>query len=332
MSVRPGRSAGGERCGALCLLVAAVLLTVSTPASAIRPPASGAPDCSANTPVTWRQLVFTAHKFFLTATATLTLDLVPTAEAAAGLRRPPKGGEGVKPSRPCVALVTLESRVPIGADERATAWIDPTNGAIEQVDKRTFGGDPYRKVFRYVSDGFFVWRSSPTDRAEAGEDPSHWSHRKDRLVTAPDLPKGSVLTDPYALLYLVSTMPLDRPGSRTTATMFADDRLARVTFTTDSLTRRRVHVEEEWPGGKRSRTGDLLVRTVKVAAALLDANEGGSVDLGFLGIKGDLTIYVERDTHVPVELTGRADKIGWLRVTLKRAVLAATPVQEGGKP
>jgi hypothetical protein len=315
----------------LSVPAAAVLAMVSAAAPATRQAASGPPDCSADTPVTWRRLFFTAHKFFLTATATLTLDPTPTAQTAAELRQPPEG-EGVKPSTPCVVRLTLESDVPVGTDERATAWIDPATGAIEQVDKRTFGRDPYRKIFRYVRNGYFVWRSAPTDQAEAKEDPTHWSRRKSRFVTAEDRPTGSVLTDPYALLYLVCTMPLDHPGSSASAVMFADDRLARVTFTAGSLTRRRIDVEEEWPGGGRSRTGDTLVRTVKVAAALLDSDRGGSVDLGFLGIRGDLTIYLAVDTHVPVELTGRADKIGWLRVALKSVVLAAPPVQEGGKP
>ncbi len=306
--------------------VAVLVLAVAAAATA-----SDRPACP-NTapPVPWRELRFSAKKLFLSATTTLGVRFLPTPDAAAELRAIPQPG-AVAPSRPSVAVLTSTTDLPFGRDEEVVLWLDPRSGQIAQFDKQVVGSKQYRKLRRYTSRGYVEWRTSPADDRQRALPPRDWTKLKKQVVTAAAaLPPDTVLTDGYALLYLVSAARLDRPDGQLSAAVLSDDQLVVLDFEADGLTRLRVDYEESRPDLSRQRKDTILVRAVRVTGHRAgDDAPDDDVDLGFLGMKGALTIYVEVGTGLPVELQGRASKIGNLRVTLKRAVfdaeVAATP-------
>ncbi len=275
-------------------------------------------------PVPWRELRFSAKKLFLSATTTLGVRFLPTAEAAAELRPIPQG-DAVPPSRPTVAVLTSTTDLPFGRDEEVVLWLDPGTGRLAQFDKQVVGSKQYRKLRRYTSHGYVEWRTSPADDRERGLPPRDWTKSKKQVVTAAAaLPPSTVLTDGYALLYLVSAARLDRPESHLRAAVLSDDQLVVLEFEADGLTRIPVDYEESWPDRSWRRKDTILVRAVRVTGHRAgDDAPDDDVDLGFLGMKGALTIYVEVGTGLPVELQGRASKIGDLRVTLERAAFDA---------
>jgi hypothetical protein len=52
------------------------------------------------------------------------------------------------------------------------------------------------------------------------------------------------------------------------------------------------------------------------------------VELGFLGMRGELMIFLEAGTGLPVALSGRVQHIGEVTVRLTRVVLKGTPAKE----
>ena len=142
-------------------------------------------------------------------------------------------------------------------------------------------------------------------------------------------PPGTPVTDSYGLLYLVSAARLDRKESSLRLVMLADEGYVELVFTAGGLAYRRADLEESWAGGTRHRDGQILVRTVRAAGHALDDPEAGQdVDLGFLGMRGALTLDVEVGTGIPIAFAGRAEHIGDLRVRLDRAVLTGSPADE----
>jgi hypothetical protein len=105
--------------------------------------------------------------------------------------------------------------------------------------------------------------------------------------------------------------------------MLADDGYVELAFASGGLSRVRVGFDESWPAGSRHRDGDVLVRSVRVTGHGLDATQPqDDVDLGFLGMRGALTIFVELGSGIPVAFSGRAEHVGTLTVRLDRAVLS----------
>jgi hypothetical protein len=271
----------------------------------------------------WTQLHFVASKLFVSASTTIVVERVPAATIAAGLRVPPQD-QGIPLPSGEVAVLTTDSDLPFGRTERMTVWLDPVNGTAIQAFKETRGHHPYAKLFRYTTTGCFVWRSAPADEAEARQGVDAWSKRKTDTVSEA-VPPGVAITDPYALIYLVSSARLDRKGATLALFILTDSGVARVDFAAEGLAYVRRSFVESWPGGERSRQGNVLVRVVRGTARLLAGGGHSGVELGFLGLRDGLTIFLEAGTGIPIELTGDAAHVGRLTVRLDRAVLRSPP-------
>ncbi|TAM50753.1 MAG: hypothetical protein EPN53_07450 [Acidobacteria bacterium] len=306
----------------------------ATPPAPSQPPPAPTPEPSptahgvAEPPpaVAWTELRYAAHKLFLSATTTIRAASVPAAELAVLLRPPEKGRPVAAPADGAVA-VSLASELPFGRDERVTLWLDPASGAALGGEKTMLGGSAYHKFMRFTQAGLYTWRSSPRGERERSLPPEDWTNRS-HYLTAPALgpPPGMPVADPYALLYLVSAARLDRKDGSLPLVLLSGDRYVEIAFAAGGLSYVRADFEESWPGGARRRNGDVLVRTVRGAArAVGAAASADDVDLGFLGMRGALTLFVEVGTGIPIAFSGRADYIGHLTVRLTRAVLATAP-------
>jgi len=287
-------------------------------------------------PVSWSELRFSAHKFFLSASTALRVRRLP-ASALDGLLRLPPRGVPVAPSGAEVVELECDTALPFGRDESVSVWLDPASGAAIQAEKTMRARAPYRKLFRYMTDGIYTWRTSPADVGESGLAPERWTRRGESVERSPvPVPAGAAITDPYALVYLASAAGLDRPASQLSLLILSNRHLVQLTFRAAELTQRRLSFVASWPGGETRRDADLTLRRVLVTARPLDASASGAdVDLGFLGMRGSLTILLEAGTSVPVEISGRAEHIGALTVRLDRVALVAPPsgaVPGGSQP
>ncbi len=276
--------------------------------------------------VSWRELRYSAHKLIFGATTTLAAERVEAAALAARLARPPGARAVPLPAGEAIAI-TSSSDLPFGRDETVTLWIDPATGAALGADKTTTGGNPYHKLLRFTDGGLYTWRSQPASPREERLAPQGWTKRK-QYATSPAVrpPEGTPVTDAYALLYLVSAAGLDRKDAALRLVMLVDKAYVEVSFVAGGASVVRASFDESWPGGSRRREGNVLVRSVRATGrALGSAGAQDDVDLGFLGMRGALTLYLEVGTGVPVEFSGRVEHIGNLTVRLDRAALAAAP-------
>ncbi len=299
----------------LCGAVLAAVLLVGCAAAAPAQEGAAAPA------LPWSRLTFAAHKFLLTAETTLTLEMLASGDLLPGLRTPPEGRPVPLPS-PWVAVLTTRTTLPFGRSEKVVAWLDPLSGAAVQVEKHTFGRGAYHKLVRYTRDGTYTWRSEPRDRREAALGPESWTKRKsypERPSVHP--PPGGVLTDSYALLYLLATDHLAAPAGHLAAYVVSDGDLVALDFDSGALVTRFASYEQVDASGSRQRSGQLPARAVTVRGRAVGGADVEGVDLGFLGMQGRLTIYLDVANGLPVELSGRAKDIGRLTVRLEDAVM-----------
>ena len=332
------RQTRGRTPPALLLAAATVLITPASAHHAGAAPRQGGAEPATREatlgPVQWVEVAYSAHKLFLGASTSIRPERVPTATLAGVVRKPPEG-TAVPLPEPEVVAITNTTALPFGRDESVTMWIDPTNGAALGGQKTLLGRSAYHKDLRYTDGGLYTWRLAPANEREATRPLEDWTDRRQYLVAPATKPaKGTPVTDSYALIYLVTAARLDRRGSGLHLVMLADDRFVQMTFASGGLTYARADFDESWPGGRRRREGNVLVRIVRATATVLGS--GGSsedVELGFLGMRGALTLYLEVGTGVPVALSGRVQYIGELTVKLERVVLSGPPTSEvEGKP
>jgi len=287
-------------------------------------PPTAAP--SAFGPVIWRELRYAARKLIFGASTAIRIESAPARGLAGALKRPPNARPVPLPEGDVVAL-SMTTDLPFGRDEKVTLWLDPMSGAALGAEKTVVGGNSYHKLLRFTDGGLYTWRSAPASAREERLGPEGWTARK-QYMTQPAVgpPGGTPVTDAYALLYLVSAARLDRKDTSLRLVVLADKGYAELVFASGGLSRLRASFDESWPGGTRRRDGDVLVRTVRATARAVDAaHPQDDVDLGFLGMRGALTVLVEVGSGIPVAFSGRAEHVGNLTVRLDRAALAAPP-------
>ncbi len=270
--------------------------------------------------VGWHRCELEAHRLFLKATASITVERCPLGAVAADLRTPPLG-EGVLPTGRMVDVIRVEASLPFGRRERITVWIDPATGAVLQNEKRRFGKGAYWKVRRATDDGYYEWRTEPDLPGDHILPPPQWSDRAEhQVVFDPPPPPGTVVTDPYALLAALPALERsDRPVAVVSGRLAVPVRIHRAEPETA-----RADVLLRWPGGART-ARRLPVRPVQIRVAPPPGVERGKVRTGVFGMRGDLEILVAEGTGLPVAIRGRAPGVGRVTVRLRRAELDGPP-------
>lgn len=269
-------------------------------------------------PVAWRRLEFGATKLLLSVSTTVTVERVAAARAAPALRAPAEG-TALPVAGTEVLLLTFDSELPFGRHEHTTVWLEPGSGAALQGYKLVTGRKPYEKLFRYTTEGFYFWRAAPAAGGEEKLGPESWSRRRGRLVrSALPLPAGTAVTDSYALLYLASAARLERAGAGLRAVLLAEEQPVEVRFASGGLVQDRLDYRERGSDGSRRRNQQALQRVVTMSGRPLGSGAAaGGVDLGFLGLRGSVRVFLDAGTGLPVRLQGRADTIGELTVRLE---------------
>jgi hypothetical protein len=222
-----------------------------------------------------------------------------------------------------VTKLSLVTDLPFGRNEEASVWIASGNGAVLQGEKLVTGRRPYWKLWRHGVESFIQWRAEPL-RAERDLPVERWSKKKVTTRAIPALPgQGAVVTDPYALIYLVSAAGLGAIGERMTLHVLSRDRLVEVDFRADRLVQAEVRFEQSF--GKRTvhRSGQVAAIKVVGTGRYVGQDEVvEDVDTGFMGMQGGLTILLESGTGLPLLISGRSGGLGEIKVKLATARMA----------
>jgi hypothetical protein len=260
----------------------------------------------------WQELEYVARKFLLKATATVSAAYPPVESVS--LQPLPEAGDAIQPTGSSVVRVTMLSDLPFGQNEEVVTWLDGDSLAVLEATKLVTGRKHYRKLWRYRSAGYTRWRWEP-EGSDDESDPDSWSDLDVKRVSVDAASSGSApVTDSYALIWLISAARLDRDGATLRAELYADEQLETIELTAAERRPHTVKLTEVRGDETIERDNEIWVRRVVGRPA------DPGVDVGFFGMKGELTVLVEEGTGVPVEIEGTADGIGHLRVRLKRVV------------
>ncbi len=222
-------------------------------------------------------------------------------------------------------MVAIETRseLPFGKTEDVTALLDAATGAVLQTVKVTRHHHPYWKLRRFGPSGYVEWRREPA-AGESARPPERWTRRSEKTVTwSPPPPAGSVVTSSYALPYLLSVSDLDRPGAGLHMLVSTRGRLVAIDFSAGKLFQVPSGITVVGPDGRRRRRKPVQARAVSGTARYLGGgNRDEPADTGFMGMRGAISVLLDRETGAPVEISGRAKGIGLLRVRLGTVTLA----------
>jgi hypothetical protein len=194
---------------------------------------------------------------------------------------------------------------------------DADSGRVIHRGRYSQGKNSRYKEYQYRTDAVTRLRREPPE-ADSTELPGDWPITSKRELSLPTLPDGSVISSPLLLLLLAGDA------------LAAPDAEARFFVHTDfnfyQVTARMTGTEElevKTPAGTIPAAGRHLANVVSLEIRPLGTLTDKS-DFMLLGLSDDISILYDASNHLPLQLRGRAPRIGRTRIELKSAVFRAT--------
>lgn len=261
--------------------------------------------------VRWTRLEFVAKKFFLSARTEVSLDLVPAAEAAARWV-PSEEEEGLRPASAELVRITIGSFL-LGKEDWETLWNDPGDLTAFGRFKERRGKKAYQKDARFGPGGVFVLRKAPVDDSEREKPSTGWTKVEKFFYPRPEGSVCRVVTESSALFYLVSAADLAAGESWEVCIFSGKKGTFPVRIEAGELKRLEVAYLERRPGQEAvERKGMVDVRRITVRPV----GGGGEDELELLGLEGEVTLFLEEGSRIPVRLEGRLSSVGHVAVRL----------------
>ncbi len=270
----------------------------------------------------WSRLEYRASKFGISLTAEVELDAVPAAQAAAAFVS--AGGErGLAPRGRETLRMVLDSRLP-GRESTVAFWFEPdTAGALqrEQLETGRKARRNRHKVARFTGGGVFHVVRRPTD-GEVGLPHQRWSEGSEDFQRFQGL-DGAAVTEPAALFYVLAVGGLERPGDRVSLPMISKGRLFHVDLEVAGSERVRADYRVEGPQGRQEVDGPVEALHVRLTPRPLGgggSEEDSDAVFEFLGLRGDVDLYLDPALRAPVLISGQLRWVGRGHIRLQRLV------------
>ncbi|MEM0953510.1 MAG: hypothetical protein AAGI24_05150 [Pseudomonadota bacterium] len=230
----------------------------------------------------WRELVYEQRSFWASARSTLTLD------------------ECAKEPGWCTVI-----RSEVGDNREEISLRTDRAGMLQTRERFSQGRDQRKKLWSYTARAVHRQRFEPASDEQASS--NGWQQTSDRLINYPDDITG--VTDAHLLLALAAA---DRERQFLVHT---DMNFYRVTLTPAGEDLIKLSESLTLPGPSH-REVDLVALTATLVGEARD-----KPDFALLGLSGALHIALDRETGLPLQIHGRAPRLGQITINLARATL-----------
>ncbi len=266
--------------------------------------------------VRWTRLVYEASAFFVTLETEIKLNTMKSDLSLSEL---------VLNKEPNVLLPKGENIFRIdnfsegfGKKTHYTLWFDRSGEALQRK-KLVRGKKNEIKIYRFTDCGYHTLRQKFPDKKFA-EDYSQWTaSNKSFTGFERELCDGGTIYDVNALLYLIGAINIKDVGFEKELLTFSSGRLLKVKLVAKKKT--SVYSEFKIKSPNKNVKVEDEVDVIEVQLIPDAGDKKGRESFRFLGLKGDVKVYVDPVRQLIVRLRGKVDVLGTLDINLKKAEL-----------
>ncbi len=262
--------------------------------------------------VGWTRLELTASAWGIKARTQVELALGQ--EEASSDTATPSDAEPPGPG----AVLTLESRF-LGLATHEKICFNPVSGTASSSRRSYSGRKHYAKDYAFDGEGVRIRRSAPAE-GEDVEAPESWSRVAESAAALPvAVERGR--NQANALLYLLSASTLSERGDEIRLPLYSGDGWLWVTARVSGLARIRVRYREVRGEESRERDEILDALVIQLRGKSMHADDEAE-PMEMMGLEGDLRVYLDTESRVPLRISGKAKVVGKLDIKLKEVRLA----------
>jgi hypothetical protein len=241
----------------------------------------------------WQVLEFEEKAFWATARSSLEVQAVP--------------------QEPALWELTVLNSV-VDNSELIVQQLDPTTGRALGLTRLSRGKEQRMKAYKFTDE--FVLRERRTPANGSTLPPEEWPVTSSEKIPYPlfdDEPTRPVITSPYILVLLAQQLQAQGGDKTLELLVHTDWNFYLVRLTSGNGI--PVDVNYSIDGGQAIQ-GRHETRAVALQATLVEGREGGD-DFSLFGLEGDVILFFDRTTGLPVQVRGTAPRIGSTDINLK---------------
>jgi len=272
----------------------------------------------------WQQLRFAADGLTGSVITTLTLSSATMAELDAlpyaELQDTPDAFSSEQPLR---LQVDGEIRTLFGSSAtQARVWFDAGSGQALLRERTRPGNEGSSKIHRFGPGGASRLRLEPEDSRQALQPATQWTRREHKFHRYDMQRTGcSTVTVPALLLYSISRQP-----ATTRYCVFHDDALYRVEFVPRGSSVQTLGYTLDGPGGQEQINRPRRLERVALRIEPL-SRKADIDDFELLELRGDLSIDLDPEYRLPVQVSGSRSGAGKITIQLTSVSLGTVAGQ-----
>lgn len=269
--------------------------------------------------IQWKSIRYRAKKLTFSLDSEVSIAVRPSSQVAADLVAAPEGS-AVEAASESTVLLTFGAKG-MGTTSETRVWLDSQSSvALQRTQISTSKKRRRHKTLRFTETGVQLFFRRPAPGEDEME-PATWTGGTTRLEAYPSWSGTDLkVTEPTALFYLLAVADLTEPGDQIQFPIFSDDNLILIEIKVVGKEHLKVDYVKETPSGSERVKGSVPVLKILVDGQHLDpdSQEG---HFNFMGMKGDVDIYLDPETRAPLQISGKVPVAGRANVKIKHLVL-----------
>jgi hypothetical protein len=210
--------------------------------------------------------------------------------------------------------LSVDSSV-VDNSEKVHVDFDPTSGQAYTRSRLSQGKQQRLKSYRYEAD--FIVRERRNPAADENAPPEDWPITYSGEVSYPATAADTVVTGSYLLFLLAQQLQDQGPENSLEVLVHTDLNFYRVRLTSGNGI--PIDVDYSISGeGPVSGMRETLAVAMKVTPEGTLAEDS---DFSFLGLQGQIILFFDRDSGLPLQVRGVAPRIGTSEINLKSVTM-----------
>jgi hypothetical protein len=269
--------------------------------------------------VPWIKLLFKIESFSADVTTQVQLESLTAADVEAELIKSPEGTpiEVIPPESNKITVnydVKYILKPPIKTINHV--WFNPIDAtALGRIRLRR-GNDDFKKVYRFTEQGVFRHQLEPKDQQETSKQPEQWTATQDSFYSYDIDQLGCHnVTERLVLIYLASALELSKSTQPISFCVFGRRQLFDVQLKPQGLYSLEVDFIEKKQHGEVHRQGKVKALKIAIDPRPLASDLDKEEDFSFLGFQEDIAIFIDSQSGLPIQISGKISVVG--QVTIK---------------